>query len=135
MQLKQLRKIKTSIRYPLQYTKPSLFITTLALKNADGHISIIMIAKKVIVCKSIFLSPPVNSHNEPLVQLGIIHKTVTNEVIYKAFMTQSTFKVPGPDKINCQIFRIILECDSEWFVVIVRHSITLGYQPQRQKKT
>ena len=80
-----------------------------------------------MVYKSVFLFSQDNFHNEPLVQLSVVYKTVTNDVVYKAFISYSIFKAPGPDKINFRIFRMILEYDSEWFVAIVRHSIRLGY--------
>ena len=84
-----------------------------------------------MVRKSAFSSPPVSSHNEPIVQSGVAHKTVTNDIIHKALMTQSTSKAPGPDKINFRILRMIWEWDSERLIAMVQHTIRLGYQPLR----
>lgn len=91
----------------LRYTKPQQFKTTLTLNNADDHIAVSMKAKKALVCKSAFPSPPVSSHNKPIVHSEVAHKTVTNDIVDKSLMTQSSVKVPGQDKINFWILRMI----------------------------
>lgn len=87
-----------------------------------------------MVRKSAFPAPPVSPHNELVVQSGVAYNTVTNDIIHKALMIQSTSKAPGPDKINFRILRMIWEWDSERPIDMVQHTIRLGYQPLRWKR-
>ena len=72
-----------------------------ALKNKEGHIAI-------LVCKSAFLSPPISLLNKLIVTPRVAHEIVTKGMINKTLMTQSTSKVPEPDKFNFQILRMVL---------------------------
>lgn len=47
-----------------------------------------------MVHKSAFLSLSISYHNEPMVQLKVTHKTITNDIAYKALMIQFTLKAP-----------------------------------------
>ena len=93
-----------------------------------------MKAKKALVRKSAFPSPPTIFHDEPVVMPGVAHQTVTEDVINKGLMTQSTSKVLGPDKFNFRILRMVWEWDSQRLITMVQHSIRLGHQPKRWKK-
>lgn len=68
-----------------------------------------MNAKEALVRKSAFPKPPISRNIEPVVKSGVAHKEMTEKVIQKALMNQSTSKAPGPDKFN---FRIHLVSDS-----------------------
>ena len=65
---------------------------------------------------------------------GVAHQAVTKDIIYKALMTQSTSKAPGPDNINFRILRMVWEWDSKRLMAMVQQSVRLGYQPKRWKR-
>ena len=71
---------------------------------------------------------------EPVVIPGIAHKEVTEKVIEKALMTQSTSKAPGLDKFNFRIFRMVWQWDSKRIIAMIQNAIRLRYQPKRWKK-
>lgn len=59
--------------------------------------------KKLLVCKYVFLSLLRSFYNKLNIILKVAYQIVTQNIIYKIFMTQSTVKVPRPNKINFQI--------------------------------
>lgn len=84
-----------------------------------GHIAAFMKAKEKSIQESIFLPPPRCSYVEPSVWPRIAHQKATKEVIFHAFMSQSTSKALGPDKINFRILNMILEWDSKRLIAMV----------------
>lgn len=62
-----------------------------------------MKAKEALVRKSAFPKPPNNFGPDPITSPGMAHVTITGDMVFKAFMSQSAAKAPGPDKINLQI--------------------------------
>ena len=119
----------------LKYTKPQQFKTTPALKDARGNIATSMKAKEALVRKSAFPKPPTSRNIEPVITSGVAYKEVTEKVIEKALMTQSTSKAPGPDKFNFRILCMVWEWDSKRITAIIQNAIRLGYQPKQWKKT
>ena len=63
--------------------------------------------KEALVCKSAFPKLSRSIGPEPRIRAGITHTDITEEKISYALTSQSTKKVPGPDKITFQILRII----------------------------
>lgn len=119
----------------LKYTKPRQFKMTPALKDVEGNIATSMNAKEALVRTSAFSKPPTNGTAEPVVTSGTAHKEVTEKVIEKALMTQSTSKAPGPDKFNFRILRMVWQWDSKQIIAIVQNAIRLGHhQPRRWNK-
>lgn len=118
----------------LQFTKPQQFKTTSALKDTEDHITTSIKEKEKLVCKTAFPSPPKSDQFEPVVIPGVSHQTVTKNLIYKALMTQSTSKAPGPDKMNFHILRMVWDWDIERIIAMIQQAIRLGYQPKRWKK-
>ena len=104
------------------------------MKDTEGLVATSMKAKEALVRRSAFPSLPKSFHDEPVVMPGVAHQTVTEDMINKALMTQSTSKAPGPDKFNFRILRMVWEWDSKRLITMVQHSIRLGYQPKRWKK-
>lgn len=78
-----------------------------------------MQAKKAMVHKSAFPFPPIGFYNKPIIQLEVAYKIVTNDFIYKVFMTQSTSKAPGLERINFRILRIIWKSNREQLITMV----------------
>ena len=66
---------------------------------------------------------------------GVAHQIVTKNIIYKALMTQSLSKTPGPKKINFCILRMLWDWESEKIIAMVQQAIRLGYQSKRWKRT
>lgn len=54
---------------------------TPALKDTEGYIAIFLKAKKALVCKSVFPSPPKSVYNKPVVISEVTHQTITQEII------------------------------------------------------
>lgn len=84
-----------------------------------GHITTSMKAKEKLIQESTFPPPPRSSYVEPSVWPGIAHQKATKEVIFHAFISQSTSKALGPDKINFRILNMIWEWDSKRLIAMV----------------
>ena len=76
-------------------------------------------AKEALVRKSAFPSLPTSFLSELVVTLRITYQTVTKDMIHKAIMTQSTFKILGPDKFNFRILHMVWGWDSKRFITMI----------------
>lgn len=104
------------------------------MKDAERNIATSMKAKEALVRKFAFPKSPVSGSVEPVVIPGIAHKKVTEKVIKKALMTQSTLKTPGPDKFNFRLLRMVWQWDSKQIIAMIQNAIRLGCQPRQWKK-
>lgn len=59
-----------------------------------------MKAKEVLVCRSVFLKPPISFGSESLIILGVPYIKVTEIKIAHVLISQLATKVLRPDKIN-----------------------------------
>ena len=59
------------------------------------------------MCKLAFPKPPHSIGPEPRIRAGIARTDITEEKISYTLISQSTKKLPGPDKINFQILHMI----------------------------
>lgn len=58
-----------------------------------------MMAKKILVHKSIFLFLSTNFYSKPDTISKVVHQITIKNVIYKALITQLSLKALGSDKI------------------------------------
>lgn len=87
-----------------------------------------------MVRKTAFLPPPRSILREPRVPAGIAHTVITKELVWKAFMVQSTQKALGPDKIKFGILRLIWSWEAEHMTQMVQQAVRLGYHPREWKR-
>lgn len=106
----------------LKYTKPLQFKTTPALKDPSGNIAISMKDKEHMVQRTTFPPPPRSTLKEPKISAGIAHTIITKELVRKTLLAQSTQKIPGPDKINFGILRLIWSWEAERMTQMVQQA-------------
>lgn len=66
-----------------------------------------MKVKEVLVRKFAFPKLPTSKNMKPVITFGIAYKKMTEKVIEKTLMTQSTSKAPRLDKFNFCILCIV----------------------------
>ena len=63
--------------------------------------------KEAMVQKTAFFPPLKSTLREPKIFIGIAHLTITKKQVYNTLITQFTQKVPGSNKTNFGILRMI----------------------------
>lgn len=84
----------------LKSTKPLQFQIMHAFKDSDGNTIIFIKAKKALIQRSVFLKPPTNIIETPLICFRLVYTMINNEVVGQVLMTQVATKTHSSNKIN-----------------------------------
>ncbi len=118
----------------MKYTKQLQLKTTLDLNDANGYSHILMNEKGSMIYKSAFLKPSNNLWPDLITSLRVVNVNITEDIVFKALMSQSASKAPGSGKINFQILQMIWNWDKTRIISIVQNTIKLGYHPWEWKR-
>lgn len=91
----------------------------LTWKETKNYITTFIKEIEKLMYKIAFLSLPKIDQYKLVVTLEVAHQIITKDVIYKALISQSIFKVPGPKKINFCILCMVLDWDNKKIMAIV----------------